>query len=183
MATTKKQTPAQRAKAKRDAAVQTPPDALKGVRASIKDLELVIAGIVYPIGANIEGDTPWTLALDETGQITIPIRSPDLSLALVLGDEATLQETGIRCTIDDVVYVVSAAATDETGLFTLTLEDEVSWRLKQWTTFIQADRKTVTRAGFVLRMIHEASTPPLAPMDTFIPEVHDKQSIAKASTS
>lgn len=179
MAKKKKETAAQRARRKRDAAVQDPPPAIKGVQSSILELELVVAGVRYPIGRNVEGDTPWSMAMGETATVTIPIRSPDRSLEAVLGDESLLQETGITLEVDDVVYVVQSVETDETGLYTLTLEDQVSWRLRQFNKFMAASRKTTTRAGFVLRMIHEASNPPLAPIETFIPEVRDRQSIAQ----
>jgi hypothetical protein len=176
----KKLTPAQAAKQKRLKAVQTPPARIVSPNVSLVDLELTLFGVRYPIGRNIEGDTPWSMALDETGQITIPIRSPDHSLELLLIDRQLRQEVGIRLEIDDVTYVLQTVDTDETGLYTLLFEDEVSWRLKQFTSLIHADRKTITRAGFVLRMVHEASNPPLAPMQTFIPEAYQRQAIEQS---
>lgn len=178
----RKPTPAERARARRDAALAAPPPKLTGLRTSVQNLRLVARGREYPIGLAIEGDTPWEMPIDGAATITLPIRSPDGALLKVLTDEALLQVDGVRTTIDGVVYVVQAVNSDGTGLYTLTLEDEVAWRLRKFTSFLSATRGTVTRAGFIRRLVEEAQKPPRAPMRSFIPEVRDVQPIAKASS-
>lgn len=178
-----KPTPAQRARARRDAALAAPPPKLRGMRAASLDLRLVARGREYPIGPSIEGDTPWEMTIEGAATVTLPIRSPDGAILDVLTDESLLQTDGVRTTIAGVVYVVSAVNSDGLGLYTLTLEDEVAWRLRKFTSFLSATRGTVTRAGFVKRLVTEASKPPRAVMRSFIPEVRDVQPIAKSSTS
>lgn len=183
MTVAEKETPAQRAKNRRNPAIQTPPPAIKGVQASIKDITLVAAGTEYQIGGNIEGDTPWEMTMEGAATLTLPVRSPDKSLLKVLTDETLLQEAGVTVAVDDVVYVLRSVAGDETGLYTLTFEDQVAWRLRQFKKFLAMSRKQITRAGFVLRLVNEASRPPLAPIVTFIPEVKDRQSIAAPTST
>lgn len=175
-----KETAAERARAKRFAAVMTPPGPVAAPDVSLEDLELVVVGVRYPIGRNIEGDTPWGMGLDETATISLPIRSPDRSLEAALVDDELRLAGAITLTLDTIIYVLQTAETDETGLYTLAFEDQVSWRLKQFTTLMHADRKTTTRASFILRMVHEASKAPFAPMATFIPEAYQRQAIEQA---
>lgn len=171
-------TPAKRARARRDPAIFTPPPRPKGDRtSSIRNLHLVARGVPYPIGPVIEGDTPWSMSMDAAGTVTLPVRSPDGALLAVLVNEALLQQEGVRCTIDKVVYVVSGVEHDGEGLYTLTLEDETAWRLRQFKEFRAASRATVTRFGFIQRLLDEASRKPLAKMRSFIPEIDDKQPI------
>jgi len=152
------------------------------MRSSVLALSLFARGREYPISLAIDGDTPWELTVEGAASVTLPLRSPDLSLLDVLSDEGLLQTDGVSCRIDGVTYVVATVAADDTGLFTLVLEDEVAWRLRQFTRFLSASRATVTRAGFVRRMAEEASRPPRARMRTFIPEVRDVQPIARSTT-
>lgn len=182
----RKATPAQRVRARRDPAVASPPLRPRGDRASsVRELALSIAGREYPIGANVEGDTPWELTIEGAATVTIPVRSPDESLLVALANEALMQEDGVRVTIDDVVYVLTSVSGDDTGLLTLVFEDEVAWRLRQFSRFIASSRGKSTRALFIKRMVDEASRAPLAPMQAFIPELGDKQRIlsTKASSS
>ena len=178
----KHSTPAKRARARRDPAVAQPPPRIKGDRTSaVRTLSLVARGRRYPIGLNLEGDTPWGYGMDQTGQVTLPIRDPSGKLVDVLDDEAHLLQEGVRCTINSVVYMVAGADHDGEGLYTLTLEDEVSWRLKQFSSFKSAPRGRVTRFGFIKSFVDEASRRPLARMQAFIPELDDKQPIRKAA--
>lgn len=173
-----KSTPAARARARRDPALMQPPPRPSGSRTTaIRNLSLRIAGRAYPIGANIEGDTPWEMSIEGAAQITLPVRSPDDSLLEVLESEALLQDTGVRVTVDDVVYVVDSVSGDDTGLYTLVCIDEVAWRLKQFSRFMAASRKTTTRALFIKRMVDEAGAKPRTPIRAFIPELGDKQRI------
>lgn len=174
-------TPAERARLRADAALAAPPPRFRGLRAAILSLELVIAGRRYPISEALDGDTPWELTTDGAASITLPIRSPDESLVRALADEAQLQRDGVSVRIDATNYVLASVSSDGAGLFTLVFEDEVAWRLRQFTRFIAATRETVTRAGFVQRMVEEASRPPRASMRSFIPQVRDVQPIARAA--
>ncbi|HEY3019592.1 MAG TPA: hypothetical protein VGJ32_05330 [Solirubrobacteraceae bacterium] len=177
-------TPAARARARRDPALAQPPPRPVGSRtSSIRNLHLRVAGRTYPIGANVEGDTPWEMTLEGAATVTIPLRSPDESLLDVLADEALLQEQGVRLAVDDVVYVLVSVAGDDTGLYTLVFEDEVAWRLRQFTRFLARSRKTHTRALFIQGMVDEASRKPLAPMRSFVPELGDRQRILSPKAS
>lgn len=184
MAATKKRkaTPAQRARARRDPAIRRPPPRVRGTRtSSIRNLHLRVRGRTYPIGGLVEGDTPWSLGMDQTGQVTIPLRDPKRWLPRVLDDEDMLLQEGARVTVDDVVYCVMGVDHDGEDLYTLTLEDEVSWTLKLFSSFRTASRAGTTRFGFVYSFVTEASRAPLPKMRSFIPEVDDKQPIRKPS--
>jgi hypothetical protein len=177
-------TPAARARARRDPAIMRPPARPVGSRtSSIRNLHLRVAGRAYPVGANIDGDTPWEMTIEGAATVTLPVRSPDDSLLEVLGDEAQLQETGVTVTVDGVVYVVDSVSGDDSGLYTLVCIDEVAWRLKRFSRFMAASRKTTTRALFMQRMVDEASRRPLAPIRSFIPELGDRQRILKPKTA
>lgn len=171
-------TPARKVKRRRDPAILTPPPRIVGARGdALRNLRLVVGGRQFPIADNVEGDTPWSLGMDQTGQVTLPIRDPSDSLIAILEDEKMLQEDGVRCQVSGVDYYVSGVDYDE-GLFTLTLEDEVSWRLKQFTSFKASSRARVTRFGFIQSLADEAARAPFARLRTFIPEIDDKQPIA-----
>ena len=171
-------TPAARARARRDPAIALPPPRPVGDRSTaIRNLHLRVAGRVYAIGSSIDGDTPWEMTIDGAATVTLPIRSPDDSLLEVLADEALLQEEGVRVTIDGVVYVATDVSSDDAGLYTVVFEDEVAWRLRQFTRFMSSTRKTSTRALFIQRMVDEASRKPLEPIRSFIPEIGDRQRI------
>jgi hypothetical protein len=176
----KKDTPAKRARARRDPAIFKAPPRPKGSRtSSIRNLHLRSRGRAYPIGTHIEGDTPWSMGMDQTATVTIPIRDTDDRIPEILDDEAHLQQKGVTVTIDGIIYAVMSIETDGEGLYTLGLEDEVSWRLKQFSKFKSASRKRTTRYGFIQSLVDEASRRPYPKMRSFIPEIDDKQPIRK----
>lgn len=179
MAKHKKDTPAKRARARRDPAIFRPPAAPK--ERSLDGLELVARGRRYPIAANVEGDTPWAMGMDQAGQVTLPVRDPTHRIRDVLDDEAHLQQDGVRVTIDGVVYVVSGIDHDGEALYTLTVQDEVAWQLGLFSSFRTWSRARTTRYGAIQAMVDEASRSPLVPIRSFIPEVDDKQPIRKAA--
>lgn len=182
MAKPKKQTPAQRARARRDPAIFRPPPRGRGLsHESIAKLELVARGRRYPIGANIEGDTPWSFGMDQEGQVTIPVRDPSHRIRDVLDDEAHLMQNGVRVTIGGDVYCVVGVDHDGEGLYSLTVGDEVSWQLKLFSKFKSASRARTTRYGFIQTLVDEASRKPLPKIRSFIPEVDDKRPIRKAT--
>lgn len=173
-------TPAQRARARRDPAVFRPPPKVNGDRRSaIRNLYLRVGGRTYPIGRHVEGDTPWSMGMDQTGTVALPIRDPAGALVAILDDEDLLQRGGARVTIDGVVYCVSGVDHDGDGLYTLTMEDEVSWRLRGFSRYRASSRARTTRFGFIYGFVREASRPPYAAMRAFIPEVDDKQPIKR----
>jgi len=175
-----KDTPARRARARRDPAITQPPPLIKGSRtSSVRNLHLRSRGRTYPISANIEGDTPWAMGMDQAAQITLPVRDPDGSIVDVLGDEANLQQDGVTVTLDTVVYCVTGVDHDGEGLYTLTLEDEVAWRLKQFSRFRATSRAKTTRFGFIQSLVDEAGRKPYTKMRSFIPEIDDRQKIRK----
>lgn len=172
-------TPAQRARQLADKKLLDPPPKLRRNPQSVRELAVTIRGRTYPIGANIDGDTPWEYTCDSAATITVPVRSPDGSLMRLLSNEALLMQDGASVEVDGVTYMVVGVSEDGTGLVTLTLEDQVAWRLRKFTRYMQATRGTVTRAGFVRRFVEEASRAPRAPMRAFIPEFSDVQPVAK----
>lgn len=177
----KKQTAAARARARRDPTIFRPPKRVHGSnRSAIATLRLTVGGRVYPIGPNIEQGTPWSLGMDQAGEVTLPVRDPDEKMVSIFDDEALLQSGGARVTIDGIVYVVNSVDADGEGLYTLQLIDEVAWRLQGFTSFKVASRKTTTRFGFIYSFVREASAKPYPKMRAFVPEVDDIQPIAIA---
>src|SRR4029077_20308066 len=146
---------------------------------SVRNLSIRARGRTYPIADNIEGDTGWAMGMDQATTITLPVRDPTDRLRDVLDDEAHLQQDGVRVTVDSAVYCVTGIDYDGEGLYTLTIEDEEAWRLKQFSSFRSASRARTTRFGFLQTLVDEASRKPLARMRSWIPEVDDPQTIRK----
>jgi len=171
----KKDTPAKRARARRDPAIFQPPP--RKLARSLANLTLTARGRRYPIAANIDGDTPYAFGMDQAGTITLPVRDPSDRLRDVLDDEAHIQQDGVRVTIDSTVYCVTGVDFDGDGLYTLTVEDEVAWQLKLFEKFRSASRARTTRFGFLQMLVDEASRKPLPKIPSWIPEVDDAQRI------
>ncbi|WP_217913240.1 hypothetical protein [Miltoncostaea marina] len=174
-------TPAQRARirARQGAAMAAPPPRITPRRGSVESLTLTAQGRRWPVGAAIDGDTAWEMTTEGAATVTLPVRSPNDSLLRVLTDEALIQRDGITVEVDGVSYALASVSSDGTGLYTLTFEDQVAWRLRQFTKFLAATRATTTRAGFVRRLVAEASAPPRERMRWFIPELRDVQPVAR----
>lgn len=178
-------TVAARVRARKDPAIAQPPPVPMGTRTdTVRNLHLQARGRIYPIGDNIDGATAWTMTMDGAATVTVPVRSPDDSLLAVLTDEALLQDEGVRIDINGVTYVLSSVGADEDNIYNLSFEDEAAWRLRQFSRFLSASRKTTTRALFIQRMVDEASGVrpkgpdlPYEPIRSFIPELGDKQRI------
>jgi hypothetical protein len=176
-----KDTPARRAAARRDPAIALPPKPPEADRRStVRNLHIVNAGVAYLIGPAIEGDPAMAATADGTETVTIVVRDPGADLQNALDDEAQLLTDAAKVTINLVVYRLQSMEVDpDTGtLVTLVFEDEVSWRLKQFSRFLTISRAHSTRAQAALRLVKEASAPPLAPLKSFIPELTDRQRIA-----
>lgn len=174
-------TPAQRVRARQDAAMAAPPPRVRPRREAIENLTLTAVGRPWLIGPAVEGDTSWEMTTDGAATVTIPLRSPDERLLRILTDEAELARRGVTVDVDGVVYALASVTSDGAGLYSLTFEDLVAWRLRQFSKFVAATRATTTRAGFVRRLIAEASSPPLARLRWFIPELRDVQPVAPSS--
>jgi hypothetical protein len=174
----KHDTPAKRARLRRDPAIAQPPPKITA-SAVIRSFRLTSRGRTYPIGASVDGDTPWSLGMDQAGTFALPLRDPDGDIVDILSDESNLQQDGVRVKLDKVVYVVTGFDHDGEGLYTLTLEDETAWRLKQFSKFKSSNRAKGTRYAFIQGFADEASRAPLTKMRTFIPEIDDKQKIRR----
>lgn len=175
------ETPAARARARRDPAVRLPPKPPQADRRStLAHLHAIIRGRPYLIGPAIEGDPETTATRDGTATVTIRVRDSAGMLQEALDDEAQLLQDGTaRLAVNTIQYVLQSVDVDETGtLVTLVVEDEVSWRLKQFTSFRAIRRSHANRAQAVAMLADEASAPPLAPMRLFIPEIDDRQRIS-----
>lgn len=178
-------TVAARVRARKDPAIGQPPPVPTGARTdTLRSLNLQAGGRLYPIADNIDGATPWAMTMEGAATLTIPVRVTDESLLAVLTDEALLQDEGVRVAVNGVRYVLASVNADEGGLYTLQFEDEVAWRLRQFSRFLSASRKTTTRALFIQRMVDEASGVrpkakdlPYEPIRSFIPELGDRQRI------
>lgn len=178
--TKKKATPADRARARRDPAIFRAPKRIRGRKDTVASLRMNVGGRVFPIGADVEGDTPWSMGMEEAGTVTLPVRDPNGKLLKILSDENLLQRDGVRVTVDGVVYVVASVEHDGGGLYTLALEDEVAWILRGFDSYRVASRASTTRFGFIYGFVREASARPLKKMEAYIPEVDDKRPIRRA---
>jgi hypothetical protein len=175
-----KDTPAKRARQRVDPAVLRPPPRVKGDRkSSIRNLNLRARGRTYPIGDNVEGSTGWSMGMDQASTFALPIRDPSGAIVDALDDESNLQQDGVLVVLDGINYIVTGVDHDGEGLYTLTVEDEVAWRLKQFSKFMAASRANTTRFGFIQRMVDEAGRKPYGRIRSFIPEIADKQKIRK----
>jgi len=176
----RRSTPAKRARLRRDPAIAIPPPRITGTRtSSIRNLHLRSRGRTYRISDNLEGDTPWSLGMDQAGTFTLPIRDPSGDIVDILKDESNLQQDGATVTLDGVVYCVTGLDHDGEGLYTLTMEDQTAWRLKQFSKFRSVSRKRSTRYAFIQGFVDEASRKPLSKMRSFIPEIDDQQKIQR----
>jgi hypothetical protein len=177
-----KPTPAALARERALAAVTGPPTPPKAAgRAELNGLQMMVRGQPYLIGPSIEGD-PLHDATKSTAETwTMTIRDRAGGLARALSDQDMLLQGAARITIDGIVYVLQSCDADDTGLVTCIWEDEVAWRLRQFTSAISADRAQSTRAEFIAMMVDEAARPPMAPMNFFCPQILDKQRIAAAA--
>jgi hypothetical protein len=176
----RKDTPARLAKARRDPAIALPPKPPTAERRSaLTDMRITINGVGYTIGPAVEGDPEMSATIDGSATLTVAVRDQDARLQQALSDEANILTDGVSVTINDVIYMLQAAAVDETGtLLTLTFEDQVSWRLKRFSRFVTFSRTHNTRAQAALKLIKEASGSPQAPLGYYIPQLNDRQRVA-----
>lgn len=154
-----------------------PPAVVSTTRAA--DIELVLAGRVYPVGGAIEGDVTLEATTDQAATVTFSVRDVAGGLRRMLVDREGISRDGARATIDGTVYTLSTWTVDDGSLVTLTLEDDVAYRLRQRWKRITATRGQVTRAGFIRRLCEEAGESPEPEITVWIPEVLDRQPVAK----
>jgi hypothetical protein len=170
-------TPAARAAARKTAAVSLPPKPPTTER-NLEGLVLRVVGRQYRIGRSLTGEAVLELTMDGASTVTLNVHDPERELLNILASEELLLNDGARIIIDGIVYVLASVTPSEAGVRTLVFEDEVTWRLRQFSRYLAVSRNRATRAEFIQRMADEAGAAPLAPLNTFIPELHDKRPIA-----
>lgn len=178
---TTRDTPARRARARRDPALrQAPFPPRVESRSTLRNLHIRIAGQSYLLGPAIEGDPEMAATIDGAATISMAVRDVDGTLQEALSDEAQLMETGATIVVNGTVYVLQSTDWDGSGTGgTLIFEDQAAWRLRQFTRFLVVSRARSTFAQFVKRLVDEASAAPLERLPFFCPEINDKQRIAK----
>lgn len=170
-------TPAALSKAQKAALEKPPVPPKHHGHGTLRRLTMVVEGVTYRLGRAIEGDPQMDATKDGAATITMTVRDHNETLQSALTEDTLLQGAA-TVTVDGIVYVVDNVEGDDTALVTVTLQDQVAWRLQQYSKPISAKRSKVTRAEFVAGMVDEASAPPMAPMNFFCPEIDDKQRIA-----
>lgn len=173
-------TPAARARARRDPAVGLPPLAPKTQR-DLANLHIRVAGVPYLIGPRLKkSGCELELTMDGASALRLSVDDPDGALLEVLADEAMRLKDGVLVIVDDVTYVLRSVSVPGDGTTVdLTFEDQVAWRLRMFKKYVSKPRSKWTRAEFVKYLVDEASRAPMAGMDAYIPELTDRQPVAR----
>ena len=150
---------------------------------ALLNLQLIANGRPYLIGPAIQGDPQMDATKDSSATLTIIVADPNQSLISILADESVLLAGAVTCTLNGIVYTLMTVDSDQDANVTLTMEDQVSWRLRQFTKPLSVKRSQATRAEFFAMLVDEASKPPLAPMAFFCPEIDDTQRITAPATT
>lgn len=176
-----KPTPAARAKARRDPAVGLPPAPPKTER-DLTNLHLRVTGVPYLIGPRLrKSGCEIELTMDGASALRLSVDDPDGALLAVISDEAMRLRDGVTVIVDDVTYVLRSVSVSGDGLSVdLAFEDQAAWRLRMFKKYVAKSRARYTRAEFVKYLIDEAQKPPLAKLKAYIPELTDRQPIARA---
>lgn len=173
-------TPAARAKARRDPAVGLPTPPPRTER-NLAGLHIRVAGVPYLIGPRLrKSGCELMLTMEGASELRLAVDDPDAALVAALSDEAMRLNDGVRVILDDITYVLRDVNASDDGGLDLLFEDEVAWRLRQFTRYMAKSRNRITRPGFIKLLVDEASRAPLAPMRAFIPELTDPTVIAPA---
>jgi hypothetical protein len=185
--TRRKQTPAQRARQRRDPAVGLPTQPPRAER-DLGALNLSLPQGNYLIGPRLMPIGTREDTMEGASQVTLTANDPDGGIVRLLGTDAQRLSDGVRIDLDGIVYVLTAVQAAGDLSLTLVFEDEVAWRLRRYSRYLSADRASTTRAEFILSLVDEASRSPSLPMRAFIPELTDRQPIlipkvAKASAA
>lgn len=171
-----RQTPTQNARARRAPALQLPPlPPPADRRRSIDKLQLEGPAGKLRIGSLVLASPNVTAGLRETAQITIPVDDSSGLVREMLTDGLRGVD-GIRLVVDGIVYVVAARSGGDR--LTLTVEDEVAWRLRLFASFRAWPRSRFTRAQAFRELVREAGSKPMPPIRAWIPELRDRQRVA-----
>lgn len=172
-------TPVQRARQMRAPALSLPPTPPRIDRQRrLNELELFTSTGTLPIGKVIQGDPGRTLALGETGTLTMNVDDTSGNVRQALTDQLRTVD-GARVVVDGIVYVVQGRR--GASSLEIRLEDEVSWRMRIFRSFIAFDRDRFNRAQAFRELVREAGSAPMTPIRAWIPELLDKQRIAKVA--
>lgn len=156
-----------------------PPGGLRRGDTDVQRLVLRHGGRSMLIGPAVTGDQPWELLHDGAANISLTVHDPDGVVGAFLRDRAAVMVDGARITLWGAEWCLVSVASDPPHL-TLRFEDEVAWRLRQFTRPLAATSGQTTRAGFIARLVDEASQAPFPALRSWIPEELDRQPVAKA---
>jgi hypothetical protein len=173
-------TPAARARERLKAVTTPPVPPPRNRRRDLNQLKIVANGQPYLIGPAVEGDPAIDATKDSAETIAIQVRDPAGKLQKALADEKVLLAGAVTMNLDGIMYTLRDCEGDDTSLVTLTFEDQVAWRLRQFSSHLAVKRSNATRAEFIAILVDEAARPPFAPMRFFCPESDDSQRIAAA---
>ena len=175
-----KPSPASRAKARRDPAVGLPPKPPKTER-DLTALHIRVTGVPFLIGPRLrKSGCEMEMTMDGASTLRLTADDPDGALLEAVADEAMRLRDGVTVIVDDITYVLRAINVPGDGLSVeLSFEDQTAWRLRGFSKYVAKSRARYTRAEFVKYLVDEASKPPLATMKAYIPELTDRQPIAR----
>ncbi len=141
--------------------------------AEVAGLELSVAGRSYLIGPMLEGDPQIAPGIDAAETVTVALSDREGVLADVLTDPLTGKTTtSARIAVAGAFYVLVGGSVDDTGgRWELRFEDAVASQMRLFTRHVSFNRRSVSRTGAVLRLLQEASTPPLASINYWLPEL------------
>lgn len=151
-----------------------PPRAPEFDRArEVADLRLQVAGRDYLIGSMLEGDPQVVPGVDVAETVTVALTDREGVLADVLTDPLTGKSTtAARIAVAGALYVLVGGSVDDSGgRWELRFEDAVASQMRLFTKHRSFKRSSVSRTGAVLRLLQEASTPPLASINYWLPEL------------
>lgn len=142
--------------------------------------DVVLAGATMQ--ADLTGSvTAAEIAASRAGaaQLTLTVADPERELlsrgGLLDRDEDLLLDDNLDMELGGVWWRLMGIEPADNG-WTLALEDRAAAWLRRHTKHLKVSRGRVTRAQFVHRLYREAG----GGIDLYVPELHDRQSIAKA---
>lgn len=151
-----------------------PPRAPEFDRArEVANLELTVAGRSWQIGSMLETDPQISPGIDIAETVSVSVTDRQGVLADVLTDPLTGKSTtAARIVLAGALYMLVGGSVDDTaGRWELRFEDAVASQMRLFTRPVSFNRATVSRTGAVLRLLQEASTPPLASINYWLPEL------------
>jgi hypothetical protein len=141
--TRRKQTPAQRARQRRDPAVGLPTQPPRAER-DLGALNLSLPQGNYLIGPRLMPIGTREDTMEGASQVTLTANDPDGGIVRLLGTDAQRLSDGVRIDLDGIVYVLTAVQAAGDLSLTLVFEDEVAWRLRRYSRYLSADRASTS---------------------------------------